>query len=77
MISVKCPHCNSPVIIQKINCGIFRHGIIIKTGKQIKPHSNKTICDFLSKNNLIYGCGKPFRIINNTHNYEAIICDYI
>ena len=25
---VECPHCNEPIIIEKLNCGIFRHGII-------------------------------------------------
>ena len=26
----KCPHCEEYIIIEKLNCGIFRHGIIIK-----------------------------------------------
>jgi hypothetical protein len=25
---VICPHCNEPVIIEKINCAIFRHGVL-------------------------------------------------
>lgn len=72
-----CPHCNGSIIIEEINCGIFRHGIIIQTGEQIPPHSSKNICDELLANKLIYGCGKPFQIIMD--NKEIIIqkCDYI
>ena len=72
-----CPHCNNYIIIEKINCGIFRHGIYKNNGKQIKPHSSKEICDELVKNNLIYGCGKPFQIIKNGEKFEIQICDYI
>ena len=32
---LQCPHCNDFIIIEKINCGIFRHGYIIKNGIQI------------------------------------------
>jgi hypothetical protein len=73
---VKCPHCNDYILISKINCGIFRHGIL-KNGEQIDPHSPKNICDIYVKKNLIYGCGKPFKIINNNEKLEIEICDYI
>ena len=58
---------------KQLNCKIFRCGIYKKTGKQIPPHSKKTICDNLAKNNLIYGCGKPF--IYKDDYVEP--CDYI
>lgn len=29
-----CPNCNEQVIIEKINCGIFRHAIMKKTGNK-------------------------------------------
>lgn len=74
MLLVKCPHCGEPVIIQQINCGIFRHGVYKKTGKQINPHLEKAKCDSLIKKGYIYGCGKPFRIMNDN---KAVICDYI
>ena len=32
---IVCPHCNDYIIIEKLNCGIFRHGIIKETGKQM------------------------------------------
>lgn len=93
MIIVICPHCKDPIIIEKINCGIFRHGEF-KNGKQIDPHLSKEMCDKLIKNKSIYGCGKPFKIISKNNNttgdnankiaenendnkYEAIICEYI
>ena len=25
---VECPHCKNPVLIEKLNCCIFRHGIL-------------------------------------------------
>jgi hypothetical protein len=73
MLIVKCPHCNESVIIEQINCAIFRHGVYKINNDQIDPHMNREACEELVKNDLIYGCGKPFQIVNN----EAIICDYI
>jgi hypothetical protein len=72
-----CPHCKDYILIEKINCAIFRHGTFKNNGKQIDPHASKKICDLYLKNNLIYGCGKPFRIIDNNGTLETEICDYI
>ena len=75
-----CPHCEDPVLIKKINCGIFRHGVIKTTGKQVSPHANRERCDTLIREKLIYGCGKPFQIIRNAsddNSYKIQICDYI
>ncbi len=72
-----CPHCNNFIIIKKINCGIFRHGILKKNSKQIDPHAPKEMCEYYIKNNLIYGCGKPFKIINNNGTLETEISEYI
>jgi predicted RNA-binding Zn-ribbon protein involved in translation (DUF1610 family) len=74
-----CPNCQDFIIIKKINCGIFRHAILKKNGKQIDPHSSQEQCDNYIKNNLIYGCGKPFQIAKkeNSEILEIIICDYI
>jgi hypothetical protein len=75
---ISCPHCNEFIIIEKLNCGIFRHGVVKETGKQIDPHLNKEECNNLFNNNLIYGCGKPFQIIITIeNNYEIKICNYI
>lgn len=71
---IDCPHCHTFVIIDQLNCRIFRHGYLKSTNEQINPHLSKIECDNLINNNLIYGCGKPF-LINNEN--EAKICDYI
>lgn len=71
-----CPHCKDYVEITKINCKIFRHATLKKNGKQINPHTSREKCQYYITNNLIYGCGKPFRIINNNGLIQAEICDY-
>lgn len=74
---VQCPHCGEYVIIEQVNCAIFRHGIIKTTMAQINPHLRKAQCDKLKDLDLIYGCGKPFMVINENNEWEAIECDYI
>lgn len=78
MLLVICPHCYSYVEILELNCKIFRHGIYKKNGEQINPHTSKIECDKLFENKEIYGCGKPFYILEKPNNqYECIKCDYI
>ena len=72
-----CPHCKDFILIKKINCAIFRHGILKKNRKQINPHAPREMCEYYIKNELIYGCGKPFRIVNNNGILETEVCDYI
>jgi hypothetical protein len=74
---LNCPHCKEYVIISKINCGIFRHGTFKNNNNQIDPHSTKDVCDSFVKQDLIYGCGKPFQIVLKEGKYEIEICDYI
>ena len=76
-IIIKCPNCNEMVIIEKIKCGIFRHAVIKKTGKQMNPHCKKEKCEKLIQEGAIYGCGKPFQIITTNGEMRVIICDYI
>lgn len=76
-IYVDCPHCGFIVKIIKKNCGIFRHGMYKKNNKQIDPHAPKKLCDKLIRKNLIYGCGKPFRLVIIDDKYQAEICEYI
>jgi hypothetical protein len=77
IIIVTCPHCELLVEIESINCAIFRHGIFKKNNKQINPHACKTDCDNYIINNMIIGCGKPFKLEFENNEYRAIICDYI
>ena len=71
----KCPNCNLYVLILKneLNCRIFRHGVLKSNMTQINPHMPKNQCDELKRMDLIYGCGKPFRYVNN----KLEICGYI
>lgn len=75
----KCPYCNNLIIINEkdLNCCIFRHGVLKTNNKQIDPHTPKEICDNLVKNNLIFGCGKPFKIVKNNEIYKIEKCGYI
>jgi len=74
-----CCHCNNIFIVntKEFNCKIIRHAIYKKNLKQINPHSSKAICDRLIKNNEIYGCGKPLKIIKNKNNWTVEPCEYI
>ena len=76
-LTVECPHCNCLILIEKLNCCIFRHAIMKDTGKQIDPHTNKETCDSLFNNGLIHGCGKPFKIIVLNDKMIVEVCDYI
>jgi hypothetical protein len=74
---VICPHCQCEVIIEEINCQIFRHGIYKATCEQFPPHASKEDCDKAIAEDAIYGCGKPFRIEFVNDKWIAISCDYI
>ena len=72
-----CPHCQEPIIIEELNCCIFRHGILKESGKQIDPHSSKELCDYYISHKKIFGCGKPFQIVKFNNEYTAVVCGYI
>jgi hypothetical protein len=74
---VQCPHCQEYVEILEINCAIFRHAIFKVSGQPIDPHSSKEVCEQYIKEQVILGCGKPFRIIIKEEMLVAEICDYI
>lgn len=70
---IKCPNCGEYVIIDEINCGIFRHGMYKDTLEQINQHETREKCESLLRENKIYGCGKPFMIKGD----EIKKCEYI
>jgi exopolyphosphatase/pppGpp-phosphohydrolase len=76
-IIITCPHCNEIVWVEQVNCAIFRHGVLKTTMKQIHPHATKEECDYLIKSSSIYGCGKPFRIVQKNGELSTEICEYI
>jgi hypothetical protein len=70
---IQCPHCEQYILIEELNCGVFRCGIMKDTFQQIASHASKEECDYLKYNDLIYGCGRAFRIIGK----EIVKCSYI
>ena len=80
-----CPHCRKKIMVMpdELFCKIFRHGVYKSNYQQIHPHLNKDECDKLKKQKLIYGCGKPTKIIiekdekSQNIKYKMIKCDYI
>jgi len=61
---MECPHCNISIIIESVNCGIFRCGVYKYNGEQIPPHLSEEDSKKLINENKIWGCGKPFTVIN-------------
>ena len=73
MLLIKCPHCDRMIEILEINCAIFRCGIYKNNYSQVNPHATKEQCDKLAQDGLIYGCGKPFKVVDGV----AVECGYI
>ena len=57
-----CPNCNVTIEVVALNCGVFRCGVYRDDGLQINPHLPQAECEALGDS--IYGCGKPFQILN-------------
>lgn len=74
LMTVTCPHCGGMVVVDQLNCRIFRHAVYKSTGQQVPPHASKAECDALVKEGKVYGCGMPFRV--NEHGV-AEKCGYI
>lgn len=74
-----CPHCLELVMVAKkeLNCCIFRHAIYKNSYDQVNAHLDKRVCEYLTRENLVFGCSKPFKIVYDGLNYEVIKCDYI
>lgn len=77
-IFVDCPHCGVSVWVTQLNCKIFRCGAYKDTLRPINPHMPKHACERLVNQDMIYGCGKPFKVIKNQEEiFIAIECAYI
>jgi hypothetical protein len=74
---VRCPKCSQEIIIEEINCRIFRHAVNKFTGQQMNPHASKTECDEAVIQDTIYGCASPFIIDLSGNKWLASLCDYI
>jgi len=64
------------VLKKEFNCKIFRHGVFKNTYTQMNPHLPKKDCDKLVVDDLIIGCGKPFKLVIKNNEYTSEICDY-
>jgi hypothetical protein len=75
ILTCHCPYsdCNIAIEVAEINCAIFRCGIYKHSGKQIDPHLSKEECDRIKKEDKIWGCGRPFKLVNG----KLIECNYI
>ena len=77
-IVLPCPHCQDCILIEQLNCRIFRHAVLKATNTQINPHASQEECEQFIQKDLIYGCGKPFKVIDTDDGQlRAVICDYI
>jgi len=72
-IVVRCPNCDDLILIEQINCSIFRHGVHKDSFTQLNPHATKEECD----NAKVWGCAKPFRLVKVEDFYIAVKCQYI
>lgn len=69
---IVCPHCGEYVIIESLNCGIFRH-LVKLDFTQISPHASQEECI----NTPGYGCRMPFQVIVKDGKMVAQVCGWI
>lgn len=77
---LNCPHCMDMFIVDilHLNCMIFRHAVFKDTLLHIDPHATEIMCNVLLRENRIYGCARPFRVVSDGSNgYRTEKCDYI
>ncbi len=78
MLVVMCPHCGGAVEVLEINCRVFRHAIYKITLQPIPPHATQVECQRLIDDDAIYGCGKPFILVQQANGeWVPEVCDYI
>ena len=76
-----CPHCGTSTEVNKrdVNCAIFRCGVWKAphpaAGQPINPHMPKHECEAVSGQ--VFGCTKPFRLVDRGGQAWIEICDYI
>tara|TARA_B100001778_G_C18129882_1_gene424548 strand:- start:291 stop:551 length:261 start_codon:yes stop_codon:yes gene_type:complete len=71
----ECPHCKvlCEVKEEDIRCTIFRHAVYKKNSTFVNPHASKEECNKWIREDLVYGCGKPFIFDGK----KVEICGYI
>lgn len=74
----QCPNCDDEIVVNKseLNCRIFRHAIYKHNYEQVNPHLPKELCDNLIIEDKVYGCCKPFEVVENEGVLYVKICEY-
>lgn len=75
MEPVACPHCGVGIVVDALNCGIFRCGVWRATGAQLDPHLPEEECR--AAVGLIWGCGRPFQITVESGVFRVAACGYV
>ena len=70
-----CPHCGNMIQVPRneIRCTIFRHAVFKNGMKFVPPHASEKECQRWLKEDLVYGCAKPFKFDGK----KVEICGYI
>ena len=63
LMPLACPNCGVSIVIETVNCGIFRCGIYKLSKQPIDPHAAKPTVDRLLEEKSILGCGQPFQLM--------------
>ena len=63
LMPMACPNCGASIVIESVNCGIFRCGVYKLSKQPIDPHAAKPTVDRLLKEKSIWGCGQPFQLM--------------
>ena len=75
----QCPQCQDFIMVKdnELNCRIFRHGVYKDTFQPINPHAPQSLCQQLLVADQIYGCGRPFQIVDRQGQLYSQCCPYI
>lgn len=76
----QCPHCGEYVLVylRDLNCKIFRHAVFKNNYVNINPHTSREDCINLINKQQIFGCAKPFQIIQLPNNtFQVQQCNYV
>ena len=70
-----CPHCGEICQVPRteIRCTIFRHAVFKKGMHFVPPHATKEKCESWLKEDMVYGCAKPFKFTGD----KVEVCGYI
>ena len=78
MLVFNCVWCDKPIIVflNERFCKIFRHAIYKNNYEQVNQHMSESECNRLVISDLVYGCCKPFEIIERDSKFYIKKCEY-